>query len=231
MQIVDYEKTRVRLLEVFIRDIANSVVQRIDFDKLDQKNQTFLSKTRERFCFDDDNGWKFLVSALDCVGDSEFAITNFINTKIDNGRSFNTDERYLRLYGILSAVYIQRQSILKLCELFKMDNLKLIKKDFDKLNITFLRHCISAHPMNYDTSSEVVSYRVVRASMEPSGDLQIIDNSNSTKTYNIYDCISQYRIKAELILSALCEKVITNTYNSAPEKQEQLKSKLSKIEK
>ncbi len=87
---IEFEHTKIRNYENFIRDIVNAIVNRIDFEKLNNENKTFLTKIKERFCFDNDNGWKFLVSSLDTIGDSQFAITTFQNHKIENGQKFGT---------------------------------------------------------------------------------------------------------------------------------------------
>jgi hypothetical protein len=138
---IEFEHTKIRYYENFIRDIVNSIVNRIDFEKLNNENKLFLTKIKERLCFDNDNGWKFLVSSLDTIGDSQFAITTFQNHKIENGQKFNTGENYLRLYGILSAVYIQQQALLKLSDLFKTGGTRLfflnrLKVEFFNFNLT-----------------------------------------------------------------------------------------------
>lgn len=101
---IEFERTKIRQYENFIRCIINSIVRRIDFEKLSDENKSFRTKIKERLCFDNDNGWRFLMSALDTIGDSQFAITTFQNHKIENEQKFNTGENYLRLYGVLSAV-------------------------------------------------------------------------------------------------------------------------------
>jgi hypothetical protein len=124
------------------------------------------------------------VSSLDTFGDSHFAITTFQNHKIENGQKFNTGENYLRLYGILSAVYIQQQALLKLSDLFKTGQIDELKSNFEKLDITFLRHCISAHPINFNQNGTKVSFRIDRNSLNDNGLLNIRDEFNETKTFN-----------------------------------------------
>lgn len=226
---ISYEETKIRKYENFIRDILNCVVQKIDFEKLEEKKQTFLSKTKERFRFDNDNGWKFLTSSLDTIGDSNFAIIVYLNSKSDN-KTLNSGMEYLKLYGVLSAVYIQQQSILKLLELFKVNDLNAKKKEFEVLEITFLRHCISAHPINYDLSGEKVSFKIVRSSRHQNGKVEVCDQSNSFTTHDIFQALETYKIVAENMMKTISEKLIENTYKSADNKIEELKSKLSLIE-
>lgn len=229
-QVIDYQNTNIRQYEIFIRDIANSFVQRLDFEKLERNGKTFLEKAKERFCFDSNKGWMFLTSSLDTIGDSQFAIVHFLDYKFENGKIFIPGgEHYLRLYGVLSAIYIQQKSILKLCDLFKVENLTSIKDNFDKLDITFLRHSISAHPTNFNNSKEKVSYKIDRNSLNDKGDLSVRDESNNAKTYNIFDAIIEYQSLAEMILENICIKVIENTHGTANTKKEELKEKLELI--
>ncbi len=226
---IDYENSKIRKYEVFIRDIANSIVQRIDNEKLSKEGKTFLTKVKERFRFDSDRGWKFLTSCLDTIGDSEFAVVHFLNVRMENETSINTRIEYLTLYGVLSAIYIQYQAILKLCDLFKIDNLSKIRNEFDSLNIIFLRHCISAHPINYAESKEKVCFKIDRNSLNNKGDLSVRDEHNDATIYNIYDSINEYRLKAESSLENIGIKVIENSYRSVVDEKEELKEKLKLI--
>jgi len=226
---INFENTKTRLYENFIRAIANSIVQKIDFEKLDKEGKSFLTKTKERLRFDNDKGWKFLTSSLDTIGDSQFAIVTFINHKIENNNKFNTGENYLRLYGLLSAIYIQQQAILKLSDLFKTGQIDSLKKDFDNLKITFLRHCISAHPVNYDSNGTKVSFKIDRNSLNDNGLLSIRDESNNADVYNVFEALGEYTTMTEKCLETICQKMISNCYNSAKEKCDELNNELKKI--
>jgi len=224
-----YDNTRIRLYENFIREVVNGVVARIDRDKLSKENKIFLSKARERFCFDDDKGWKFLTSCLDVIGDSQFAIVAFLNRKNENGRLFITGEHYLIIYGIVTAVYIQQQSIVKLADLFKVGQIEALKSSFKSLDITFLRHCISAHPINYDNRGQKESYKIDRNSVNDKGRLSVIDHSNNAKEYDIFLSIDDYITRAEDCMETISLKLISNCYGTAHKKKKELIEELNKI--
>jgi hypothetical protein len=226
----DFENTKIRLYEKFIRDNVNSIVSQLDYAKLDKEKKSFLEKIKERLCFDNDNGWKFLVSSLDIIGDSQFAITSFQNYKVENGKKFNTGENYLRLYGILSAIYIQQQAIIKLSDLFKTGNLKKIKTKFNELEITNLRHYISAHPINFRKNEVVIeSFRIDRNSLNDNGIFIIRDQSNKGKTFNIYNLLNDHILQAEECLKTISKKMISNCYQTDRIKFEKFNSKLEEI--
>jgi hypothetical protein len=62
-------------------------------------------------------------------------------------------EKYLRLYGVLSATYIQQQAVLKLFELMNVPNPKGIKAQLDSLEIRQLRHKLASHGTDYLSAS------------------------------------------------------------------------------
>src|ERR1041384_7357077 len=63
----------------------------------------------------DPRDWSFICVAMDVVGDAALALRNFLRFSLDGpSRYEDVGERYLRLYGALSAAYVQQQAVLKL---------------------------------------------------------------------------------------------------------------------
>jgi hypothetical protein len=213
----------VRKLEVFIRDIINEGKNCINWDKLEIEKKTFLLKTKELFKFEQEDGWKFLLSCLDTVGDSQMAINYFLksqeNNEIENGLS------YLKIYGVLNAIYIQQLSIIKLGDLVKQNQIN-IKSEFDSLKITFLRNAIASHPVNYlnikGTEKEIKTYRVVRGSLNNLSSLQVQTHESDFLNINVYKCIDDYQAQSVKILKIIAKKLITNRYQKESSKSNQL---------
>lgn len=226
---IDYEQTKIRLYEILIRDIINSIVQKIDFEKLDQEGKSFKDRIMERFRFDSNKGWQFLIACLDTLGDSNFAIVTFLNKGIENGEEFNTEEKYLRLYGVLSAVQIQQHSILKLADLVKLNGIVQLMESFKGLDISFLRHSISAHPVNFNDNGKKVSFRIDRFSLNDSGNLNLRNEDNSFKEYNIFNALKIHIYKVETTLESIIEKMIDNLYSTSEMKKSELRKELSRI--
>lgn len=88
-----------------------------------------------------ESDWSFICVAMDIVGDASLAIDNFLEFGLDGPTKYDsTGERYLRLYGLLSAVYIQQEAVRKLFSLMNCPNPKQIKSKYDVLEIRLLRH-------------------------------------------------------------------------------------------
>jgi len=222
---MNYNLNRIRNYEVFIRDTVNEIVDNINYEKLEKENKTFLTKIKERLCFDNDKGWKFLTSSLDTIGDSHFAISTFI----EKNRNNDTGENYLRIYGVLSAVYIQQQALIKLSDLIKLDKLNSIKKEIKSLKITFLRNCISAHPVNFNNNSELISFKIDRNSVNQKGTLSVIDENNNSENYNIFECLITYLKIAEIYLEKICYKLVKNAFKTSEPKIKILEFQIQKI--
>lgn len=93
--------------------------------------------------------WSFVCAAMDVVGDASLAIENFLRFGL-NGPSRYEDigERYLRLYGMLNAAYVQQQAVLQLYRLMNCPNPKAVRANFDGLEVRTLRHQLASHSLD-----------------------------------------------------------------------------------
>ncbi len=97
-------------------------------------------------CLNKERDWTFLCTSMDIVDDASMAIRSFLKFGMDGPTKYqDVGEVYLRLYGILSATYIQQQAVLKLFKLMNVAPLKSIKGKLDSLEIRELRHKLAAH--------------------------------------------------------------------------------------
>jgi len=223
-----HEETLIRKYDRFIREIVNNSVATIDWDKLETREMMFNVKIQELFKFDNPMSWSFLTASLDVIGDSQYAIVSFINEKIGNGNTFNTGERYLRLYGVLSAVYIHFRAISTIAELVKVKDY-LLEKSFKKLDISFLRNAISAHPVNYEINGEKTNYKIARYSVEDTNKIIIIDSQNNSTQYDIQEALNTYLIFAEKALNTSIKKLIRNRFGNSKDNENELLDKLKVI--
>jgi len=226
--VIEYETTLIRKYENFIREVINLSVNKIDFEKLEKQQKMFVDKIRELFKFQTNESWSFLTSSLDTLGDSHFAIVSFLNNNIDNGKIFNTGEKYLRLYGVLSSVYIHFRSVSTLAELTKVKTADL-EKDYNKLDISFLRNAISAHPVSYELNGKKTNFKIARFSINDTGILNIVNNKNEFKAYDLYKSINEYIRFAERTLKTVSKKNIEVRYKSSIDKKRELIDRLEEL--
>jgi hypothetical protein len=97
-----------------------------------------------------DGDFDFLIAAMDIIDDASAAIAHVERFGLSGATKYDDfGERYLRLYGLLSATYIQQQSMLTVYRLINCLNPKKMKMELERLQIRKLRHKLSAHGTDY----------------------------------------------------------------------------------
>lgn len=156
------------------------------------------------------NDWNTLCASMDTIGDTTLAIDYFKETGIgqDDG------EKYLKLYGLLQAVYLQQDAIKFLFQIIKrcFDNKNKIKKWNDYLleNWNVLRNYRNlsvGHPIENRTFERGKTKRVFISRITISSDgfqLMICDaetGSHQFQNVQLKDLIESYLFEAKTILS------------------------------
>jgi len=214
--------------ESFIRDILNSTVARINWDKLEQKNQLFTEKIMELFKTENSLGWSFYCSCLDTLSDSNIAITSFANNKFELCGKIPNGQHYLLIYGILSAVYINQGAIITLTDLVKIKTNEL-DSAFKSTKISFLRKALAAHPTDFMSNDQKVNFKMVRNSIGFEDKIQVVNSKTQTESHNITEAINEYIYLAENTLEQVCRKILKIRYKANNEKQNELVLKLNEI--
>lgn len=94
--------------------------------------------------------WDFLTSAMDIVDDASAAIGHVQEYGLGGPTKYDDlGEKYLRLYGLLSATYIQQQSIGTIYRIMNLPDPKTLKARFEALEIRDLRHKLSSHGTDF----------------------------------------------------------------------------------
>jgi hypothetical protein len=105
---------------------------------------------RDLLRLNDESDWDFLTAAMDIIDDASAAISHVQRFGL-SGPTKHDDmgEKYLRLYGLLSATYIQQQSLDTIYHLMHMPSPKSLRPKFAALEIRELRHKLSSHGTDY----------------------------------------------------------------------------------
>lgn len=163
--------SKVEIVEKYSNTFRDLINAKIWYSKADVRNILCLKK---------DNDWFFLCVSMDIVGDACEAINNFLKFGLNGPTKYNdVGEKYLRLYGVLSATYIQQEALLKLYQL--IDVPPSPKKEgkwlLGKLKIRILRHKLCSHSTNYldNNTNTIQAYVPIRCDL---------DNFNCTYSKN-----------------------------------------------
>lgn len=153
-------KSLIYRCEQLIRDVANSIALRID-------NKPFKEEVTKRLKFENLNDWNVLCSLMDVLGDTELAKENFIKYDLSGPTKIQDQgEQYLRLYGILNAIYLQKSAIEEFVELIKLKNKKSAISKISSLKIIELRHVLGAHTVDFLEDGKKNSHQFQRGTLK-----------------------------------------------------------------
>ncbi len=154
-------------------------------DLLEEINQLFIKITRDKIfnkevenftehvknCLkpNKEEDWNHILTSEDIIEDSNYAIESFLKFGLSGPTKYNDiGEKYLRLYGLLNATYLQQQAILNLYLYFQCPNPKQIKSKIESLKIRDLRNKLGAHSTDFcdSKSSDIHGFVPVRMTID-----------------------------------------------------------------
>ncbi|MFV0218587.1 hypothetical protein OBK23_02720 [Empedobacter falsenii] len=88
------------------KDLHNEVLSDFSIKWNPEKSKNFKSDVIKFFYFEKEFDWNILLNALYVIDDTEYAKKNYLKFKLSGPtKILDIGEQYLRLYGILNAVY------------------------------------------------------------------------------------------------------------------------------
>lgn len=201
----------IKLSEGLIRDLTNEIAQSVN-------GKPFKDTVVKRLKFSKATDWNVLCSLMDVLGDTELAKENFLKYDL-SGPTKNLDfgEQYLRLYGIVNAIYLQKSAIVSFIELVKLNDKKKIVTKIDNLKILELRHVVGAHTIDFMDNGEKNPHQLQR-SLIRDRNLRTLDSKGNFKDYNLKDLLTEYNKLAEELLIQAVEKFIGTVLNGNKKK-------------
>ncbi len=147
-----------------------SVSSQLDVQELLSWVRDFIQHPRRLGpLIEDEPGWNVLTSAMDLISDTEEAIESYLaNTDASVGT------RYLVLYGVLQAMYMQQDALEGLVRELTSDRKYKVEQEPEAARIRQIRHDAVGHPTKQGGTNikrngqpnEQVSHAIVRHSME-----------------------------------------------------------------
>ena len=159
--------------------------------------------------------WEFVCVAMDVIGDASAALDNFLRFSLDGPTKYeDTGERYLRLYGALSAAYLQQESARKLYALMNCPSPKRIDERFAALEIRTLRHQVASHSVDYRElgSQQVNAYVPIRFDLRGFTCSVTEGRGNSSRTVKLDAALVSHFQAVTDTLDAIYEKSVKTFY-------------------
>ena len=186
----------------------------------------------ELLCLNKRDDWDFLCVAMDVVEDAAAAIRHFLRFGLDGPtRYHDVGERYLRLYGLLSAAYNQQQAALKLVKVMNLPSPKATKAKFDGLDIRGLRHKLASHSTDYQNPAthNVETYAPVRIGLNGFTCVYSKDRGKVLYSLDLEAAIEAHCRVLISILDAVYEKSIRTLYKGQDKKLAELTERLEDL--
>ncbi len=173
-------------------------------------------------------------SCLDLIQDTESAIEEFAKyglQKFEFGKTNGSGEMYLRLYGILNAVYLQMQAITELFEVLKSPGKNEAKKEFKGLKIYEIRNIAGSHTINYLDNENISPegfkknfFRLTHVSVTAkSEEMYAVDGFHNIRDLNLYKSFIEYNEVSERLLFHCTMDYFNRLIKSDKSKKETLK--------
>lgn len=218
-QEITYKEDLVNILLRLLEIAAHELKKSANFERDYMKYLKFQSQV----------DWKRYRASLDLIVDTEYAITNAFEYQLGKSDS-NKGENYLRLYGVLNAVYLQMSAYKEISMLLNYPLKDAVKTDFNKLAIYKLRNIAASHTVNYkdeknnlENSKPSKTYRLIQSELEYTGSkILIITENNERLEFNLLEVLGEYEKMSRVLLINLINHAIKNlVYKS--EHKEQMK--------
>ena len=130
----------------------NDLFIKITRDKIfkDEKDD-FLAHVQQCLKLNKKEDWNYILASEDILEDTNEAISNFLRFGVSGPTKYNDlGEKYLRLYGVLNATYLQQQAVLNIYKFIQCPGVSSRKKQIDDLDVVTLRHKLASHSANYE---------------------------------------------------------------------------------
>ena len=180
----------------------------------------------------DDSDWNFICVAMDVVGDASLAVRHFLRFSLDGPTRYeDVGERYLRLYGVLSAAYVQQRAILKLFKLMNCPDPANVQKQFDALEITRLRHQLASHSTDFlahrgGTTQAFVPVRIGLAGFS----CMVTENRGGpTRTIDLKEALLAHCKVATSVLDRLYQKAMKTLFKGQQQRLAEFHLKLKDL--
>ena len=154
--------------------------------------------------------WSFICVAMDVIGDASLALENFLRFGLDGPTRYDAvGERYLRLYGLLSATYLQQEAVLKLYQLMQCHKPDDVKARLNGLTVRTLRHQVASHSVDYRRPEGGRIRRLCPSELGSSFSCDVTENrGDRTRTFKLDEAVNEHCTLIASVLDSTYAKSI-----------------------
>lgn len=208
-------KDRIELIEDHMQLFRDVVNEHVNDPKYDTGEEESIEIQRA-FGFRSTSDWGRFCACMDLVEDTVLALQNFYRFQLEGPTRYEErGETYLRLYGVLNAVYLQQSAIEQLVSICLPQRIGDVRQDLKNHRSRELRNILGAHLVDYKKGEAFI---VTRAFLKGS---EVEFMSYTSDRYERVDLIQTIGDHIEFILPVVEELSIhlVETYGSINEER------------
>jgi len=220
----------MKQLNEILQSYANAFLDLVN-EKIDSTNESIKQALR----INKEQDWSFIRTSMDIVDDASDAIGNFLKFGLDGPTKYDeSGERYLRLYGLLNATYIQQRAVRTLYELNRLPHPRKTQEKIEKLKIWEVRHKLGAHPCDYiknknKPDKQLESFVPIRVSLSGFNCQYLNNETRESENINLKECLKEHNELMISFLDQIYEKSIQTFYRGNQGKLMESNEKLKEL--
>lgn len=176
---------------------------------------------------------EFIMSLYWLLEDTNMAIEEFQEHQLQGPTRHkdNLGEKYLRLYGVLNAVNLQKSALIQLYELFKIPGKKQIQTKFKYLSAIELRNKTSAHALDYIDQGIISNFRISQHSISNGARELTVVSKNARQTFDLEAVVQEFCTAFEIELYLACVQIVDKVLPKNSKIHIDLEQKMNLIDK
>jgi hypothetical protein len=176
--------------------------------RITEQIRDYINGPRMSYLLRQDMGnWNQICSSLDVIEDTDLAISAYLSNRPDDADSMvSVGNNYLKLYGLLQALFLQQDAVSHLCEALSVP---YDPNQFPRLKpIRDARNASIGHPTQRGTKTKRSHHFVSRISISHEGYtlLSVFPNDDiEAEDINVHQFIDHQRSDVEVVLTSVAD--------------------------
>lgn len=193
--------------------------------------QIFNRKLDEKIGLDVGFSHEVIMCVYWLIEDTELAIKEYKEFQLQGPTRIksNFGEKYLRLYGILNAINIQKSVIIELFEIFKLRGKIEIKAILNDLEIIKLRNKIGAHSLDYKIENKKDYFRISQHTLISENMGIRLIGKNGSQEFDLMVLINDFKVQFNRHLHKTIQEIIGKQLDEKSKIYEELSNYLDLV--
>jgi hypothetical protein len=201
-------------------------------DLINDKNLRSEKSIKKSLRLNKESDWRFVCAAMDIFDDSQSAIDNFLRFEIDGPTKYwDVGEKYLRLYGLLSAAYLQQDSTLELYRLMNVPGWKDAKAKVSSLKLRAVRNKLASHSTNHrnEETGELEAFAPVQRTLSGMYCQIASLTLEPPEDVDLKNCLNEHCTLILDLMDSIYEKTFNTLYKNVSVRLEEYSKKLEDL--